>query len=81
MILGLRLCDMPAAGTSLSLADLQLLNLLSVTHSDKQVVHEQLEATARITGVPRAILGDHGGDLHGGVTLFCTSHPGTMSRL
>jgi hypothetical protein len=79
VVLGLRLSDMPAAGTALSLADLQLLNLLPVTHSDKQVVLEQLEATARITGVPRAILGDHGGDLHGGVTLFCESHPGTAS--
>lgn len=79
VILGLRLRDMPAAGTALSLADLQLLNLLPVTHSDKQVVNEQLESTAKITGVPRAILGDHGGDLHGGVTLFCESHPGTTS--
>lgn len=79
VILGLRLRDMPAAGTALSLADLQLLNLLPVTHSDKQVVHDQLESTAKITGVPRAILGDHGGDLHGGVTLFCESHPETTS--
>ena len=78
VILGLRFCDMPAAGTAVSLADLQLLNLLPVTHSDKQVVHEQLESTARMTGVPRAILGDHGGDLHGGVTLFCASHPETI---
>jgi hypothetical protein len=29
--------------------------------------------------VPRAILGDHGGDLHGGVTRFCESHPNTTS--
>lgn len=79
VILGLRLCDMPAPGTALNLSDLQLLNLLPVTHSDKQVVNEQLEATAKIAGVPRAILGDHGGDLHGGVTLFCKSHPGTTS--
>ena len=53
MILGLRLCDMPAAGTSLSLADLQLLNLLPVTNSDKQVVHEQLEATAILSVLDR----------------------------
>jgi len=78
-ILGLRLRDVPAAGTALSLADLQLLTLLPVTHSDKQVVFEQLESTARINGVPRAILGDHGSDLYGGVTLFCASHPGTKS--
>jgi len=78
VILGLRLRDMPAAGTALSLADLQLLNLLPVTHSDKHVVFEQLESTARINGVPRAILGDHGSDLYGGVTLFCASHPGTV---
>ena len=79
VILGLALRDMPAAGTALSLVDLQLLNLLPVTHSDKHVVFEQLESTARMTGVPRAILGDHGGDLQGGVTLFCASHPETIS--
>lgn len=50
---------MLAAGTVLSLADLPLLNLLPVTHPDQQVVHDQLESTAKITGVPRAILGEH----------------------
>ena len=79
MILGLRLRDMPAAGTALSLVDLQLLNLLPVTNSDKQVVFEQLKSTAKINGVPRAILGDHGSDLYGGVTLFCQSNHGTIS--
>lgn len=79
VILGLRLRDMPAAGTALSLVDLQLLNLLPVTNSDKQVVFEQLKSTAKINGVPRAILGDHGSDLYGGVTLFCQSNRGTIS--
>ena len=79
VILGLRLRDMPAAGTALCLADLQLLNLLPVTHSDAQVVFQQLEATAKINGVPRAILGDHGSDLHGGARLYCASHPETES--
>lgn len=79
VILGLRLRDMPAAGTALSLADLQLLNLLPVTHSDMHVVFEQLKSTAEITNVPRAILGDHGSDLYGGVTKFCELHPETKS--
>jgi len=79
VILGLRLRDMAAAGTVLCLAYLQLLTQLPVTHSDKHVVFEQLESTARINGVPRSILGDHGSDLQGGVTLFCASHPGTIS--
>jgi len=79
VILGLRLRDMPAEGTALSLSDLQLLTLLPVAHSDKQVVFEQLKSTAKINGVPRAILGDHGSDLYGGVTLFCESNPGTIS--
>ena len=48
VILGLRLRDMPAAGTALCLADLQLLNLLPVTHSDAQVVFKQLEALSLI---------------------------------
>jgi hypothetical protein len=37
-----------------------------------------LEDAVSKTGVPRAILDDHGADLHGGVKLFINRHPGTI---
>jgi hypothetical protein len=79
VVLGVRQSELPPQGTCLLLEHLQLLALLPVTHSDKHVVHQQLEATIAETGVPRAILGDHGGDLQGGVNLFCSQHSETSS--
>ncbi len=70
---------MPTAGACLRLVQLCLLNLLPVTHSDQHVVHAQLEETIQVTGVPTAILGDHGGDLHAGVKRFCEAHPTTRN--
>jgi hypothetical protein len=76
-ILGVRLAHLPPAGQALRLSDLQLLELQPVVESDKQVVFQQLEALARKTGVPRAILHDWGGDLAGGTALFRQAHPET----
>lgn len=76
-VLGIRLSQLPPAGTALQLEDLELLNLLPVEHSDKHVVRQQLEGTVSQTGVPRAILSDHGGDLKGGVEGFRQDHPQT----
>jgi hypothetical protein len=41
------------------------------------VVYQQLEATIEKTGVPRAIVSDHGTDLHSGIKQFCEAHPET----
>jgi hypothetical protein len=76
-VLGIRLCQLPPAGTPLQLENLELLNLLPVEHSDKHVVQQQLEETVSRTGVPRAILSDHGGDLRGGIERFRQDHPET----
>ena len=46
--------------------------------SDKEVVYRQLKANAEKTGVPRAIISDHGGDLAGGIELFRKEHPQTL---
>ena len=46
--------------------------------SDKEVVYRQLEANVVKTGVPRAIISDHGGDLAGGIELFRKEHPQTL---
>lgn len=77
VILGIRLCDLPPPGQCLQHQDMQLIDLVPVRHSDKQVVFEQLESAALKTGVPRAILDDHGGDLAGGAAMFLQQHPET----
>ena len=77
VVLGVRVCDLPPPGQCLCVEDLQLLNLLPVTHSDQHVVLAQLEDTIETTGVPCAILGDHGSDLHAGVNRFCLAHSET----
>lgn len=79
VILGVRRSELPEPGVCLRLEDLTLLSLFPVTHSDKYVVQEQLEATVSKTGRPQAILGDHGGDLLAGVKRFCADHPETCS--
>lgn len=78
-ILGVRVRDLPPPGECLRLEHLSPLNLLPVTHSDQHIVLDQLEETIQITGVPTAILGDHGGDLQAGVKRFCQAHPTTRN--
>jgi hypothetical protein len=53
VMLGLRLCDLPPAGPSVSHADVEPIELLPVKHSNGDVVYEQLEAAIQNTGVPR----------------------------
>jgi hypothetical protein len=79
LIVAVRLAQLPPPGKSfpLQLAQLEPIELEPVTESDKQVVYRQLEANIAKTGVPRAIIHDHGGDLAGGVRLFCQTHPET----
>jgi hypothetical protein len=74
----------PDAADSLSslaglrLEDMEIIDLQPVTESNKQVVYRQLEANVAKTGVPRAIIDDHGGDLAGGVALFRQQYPQTI---
>lgn len=77
LILGIRLRNLPPSGQSLSLADMEVIDLVPVVKSDKRVVYEQLKAAAAKTGVPRAIVHDCGGDLAGGLALFQEEHPTT----
>jgi len=51
--------------------------LVPMMSSTKQTVAVCLENAVPQTGVPRAILDDHGADLHGGVEIFCEVHPET----
>jgi hypothetical protein len=78
VIVGLRLQDLPPAGQPLRHTDLELLALVPGQSWTRQEVNEQLEAAANITGVPRVIVNDYGGDVHGGVALFQALHPQTL---
>jgi hypothetical protein len=80
VILGVRASQLPPPGEKypLSLAQMEPIELEPVTISDKEVVYRQLEANVAKTGVPRAIIDDHGGDLAGGVELFREAHPETI---
>lgn len=74
LILGVRLSDLPPTGNSLCHADVEPLALFPVTHSNGTIVAEQLEATVKITGVPREIISDHGSDVQCGVETFSQAH-------
>jgi len=80
LILGVRLSQLPPPGLEfpLRLSQMEPIELEPVTVSDKEVVYRQLEANVAKTGVPRAIIDDHGGDVAGGVELFCRAHPQTI---
>jgi hypothetical protein len=77
VVLGVRLSQLPPQGQCLRYEDLELIDLIPVRQSSKQIVDEQLEANVSRTGVPRAIIRDDGGDLTGGAKLFCERHPET----
>jgi len=77
VVLGIRLCDLPPAGTCLSLEDLEPLHIEPMPTSNSQLVHQELELLVEKTGEPRLILDDHGSDLHGGVKRFCEQHSHT----
>jgi hypothetical protein len=80
VILGVRVSQLPPPGKDfpLHLEQMEPIELEPVTVSDKEVVYRQLEASAAKSGVPRAIIDDHGGDVAGGVELFREAHPGTL---
>jgi hypothetical protein len=76
VILGVRLRDLPE-GRPLTHQDMEPIALVPMTSSTKQTVAVCLKNAVAQTGVPRAILDDHGADLHGGVEIFCEDHPET----
>jgi hypothetical protein len=80
LILGVRVSQLPPPGKDypLRLEQMEPIELEPVTVSDKEVVYRQLEANAAKSGVPRAIIDDHGGDVAGGVELFREAHPETI---
>jgi hypothetical protein len=77
VILGIRLSEMPV-GQPLGHQDMELIALEPMTNATKETVDACLEDAASQTGVPRAIVDDHGADLHGGVKMFIERHPTTI---
>jgi hypothetical protein len=76
VILGIRQSNFPE-GRPLRHRDMEPIALMPMTNSNKDAVADCLEKAVASTGVPRAILDDHGADLHGGVELFRKAHPQT----
>lgn len=78
VILGIRLRDLPKPGECLQHRDLHLIALVVRKSWTRQDVDEALEKAVERTGVPRAIVNDHGVDLHGGVQFFQERHVETL---
>lgn len=80
LILGVRLSCLPPPGKDfpLRLAQMEPIELEPVVVSDRETVYRQLKANATKTGVPRAIISDHGSDLAGGIEFFREDHPGVL---
>jgi hypothetical protein len=76
-IVGVRLCDLPKAGECLGHHDLHLIALVPSESWTRPDVDRVLEEATQRTGVPRAIVTDHGSDLYGGVQLFQVRHAQT----
>ncbi len=76
-IVGVRLRDMPKPGECLRHHDLHLIALVPSESWTRPDVDDVLEEATKRTGVPRAIVTDHGSDLYGGVQLFQVRHPET----
>jgi hypothetical protein len=77
VVLGIRLSALPAH-RPLCHGDMELIALVPMKHSNRETVALCLEEAVAQTGVPRAILDDHGADLHGGVERFRRDHPETI---
>jgi len=77
VILGIRLSSLPCPKRCVRHEDAEPIALLPVTGSDGEVVWQQPEQTAEITGVPREIIADHGPDLKSGIGKFCEMHEET----
>jgi hypothetical protein len=79
VILGMRLCNLPAQGECIQYKDLEPIELMPVKQSNGEIVYEQLEQATKKTGVPRAIITDKGSDLNCGIKQYCDKHPETVS--
>jgi hypothetical protein len=78
VILGVSASHLATHGFRLGHADVCVLALEVVEHSEGTVVHQQLTALAARVGVPRQIVSDHGSDLAKGIRLFQQEQPAVI---
>ena len=79
LIVGCRLHRWLADRRPLEHHDLEVLALEPVQKSSGEIVCQQFQRTAQLTGVPRAIVSDGGADLQRGAALFREHHPQVAS--
>lgn len=70
VILGIQASKLQEDAT-LSLQDVETIDLSPVKKSNGDIVYEQLTQACDKTGTPLALVGDKGSDLHAGANKFC----------
>ena len=80
IIVGVRLSRWGKRRGPLRHEDLTVLDVMPMRHSNGPAVEARLEAVAKQTGDPRAIVGDGGTDLKCGIASFQETRPG-VARL
>ena len=80
IIVGVRLSHWGKQRGPLRHEDLTVLDVMPMRHSSGPAVEARLEAVAKDTGDPRAIVGDGGTDLKCGIASFQKTRPG-VARL
>lgn len=79
VIVGVKLDEAPFGIRPLALADLHLVAMVPMVHSDQHKVAEQLSMAVNRTGVPVQIVADGGADLQKGIKIFRQKHPEVIS--
>ena len=79
LIVGCRLDRWARDRRPLEHHDLAVLALEPVEKSSGEIVCQQFQRTAELTGVPRAIVSDGGSDLRRGAAFFREQHPNVVS--
>jgi hypothetical protein len=78
-VVAVRLSQLPYPKRCLCRQDLTLVALKPMEDSKAVTVKDALEEAATRTGEPRLIVSDEGGDVRGGIDLYCNEHPHTSS--
>ena len=78
LILGIRASRLPV-DRPLQLADLEPVALVPTERADTAHVYQALQRATAETGVPTAILSDHGAELVSGIARFRQDHPRTRA--
>jgi hypothetical protein len=71
-----RLARLPAAPT---LHDVMVLDVAVTDSCNAALVQQRLRATSRAVGEPLQVVGDHSGEMTGGVARFQASHPAVVA--